>query len=302
MLHAPGEIGVVRVSRVYRALEKAEQEKQEKARQEKLNPEKTEKESPLRFLRETPPPKKEERPSRPVERPAEKLQFPFEEQRPILTADTDTFAFEQFRKLRTQMFQWAPGVPRMVLVTSTTPDEGKTMVSFNLAVAISQEINKQAILVDADLRKPGILPGAAKGLTSYLLDQVPLSEILNQHETENLLIIPAGPASRKAAELIGSRKMAEFLGALRERGEETFIVIDSPPVLSTAEPSLLSKMVDGVILVVRADQTHREAVRRSLQLVGKEKVIGAVLNRVEMKSTRYYQGYYHKDYHGYHKK
>jgi capsular exopolysaccharide synthesis family protein len=185
-------------------------------------------------------------------------------------------------------------------VTSAFPDEGKTIVSVNLAMTISQEIHKEAILIDADLRKPSVLfeeSQHSKGLSNYLADQTPLSDILTQSETERMWIIPAGPPSRKSAELIGSGRMEELLKSLRTFGKNTFIIIDSPPLLATSESMLLSKLVDGVILVVMADRTPRESIKRAIQSIDKQKIIGVVLNQKEVKASSYYSNYYHKYHH-----
>ena len=168
------------------------------------------------------------------------------------------------------------------------------MVAFNLALAISQEIHKKAILVDADLRNPSLHLGGrpgSRGLSNYLSEQIPLLELMTHFGENNLWIIPAGPVSKKSVELIGTRKMKEFLTSLREFGEETYVIIDSPPVLSASDPVLLSKMADGVVLVVKADQTPRESVRRAIQLVDREKIIGVVMNQIAVKPSKYYYGY-----------
>jgi len=110
---------------------------------------------------------------------------------------------------------------------------------------------------------------------------------------ENLSIIPAGDVTRKSAELIGSKKMTELVRSLREFGEDTYTIVDSSPIVSTSDSILLSKMVDGVILVVMADQTPRESVRNALSFIGREKVIGVVFNKVDIKRSSYYSGYHH---------
>lgn len=279
---------VNKMSRVYRALEKAEKERQEKLKTE----------SPSRVVEEVPSLKKEEPLAvPPVERPKE-IDLRTEEEAPILVAPPGSFAAEQFRKLKTQIFHWSPKPPQVILVTSTTPHEGKTIVAFNLAAGISQEIQKKAILVDADLRRPSIhlkQQRHEKGLSSYLRNQATLSEILI-HLDEHLWVIPAGPASEKSSELIGTKGMGEFIGLLRGLGEDTYIILDSPPVFSTSDPVLLSKMVDGVIWVVMADQTPRESVRRAMRSVDREKIIGVVLNQVDTKPSRYYSKYYYTHY------
>ena len=278
------------MSRVYRALEKAEREKQERL-QKKSSFEKTrggevfkKEEVPLEFSRE----KKED------------LSLPIGEEIPIMTPSDHPFAAEEFRKLKTQVFHWSPSPPHIILVTSAAPNEGKTIVSVNLAMAISLEIHKEAILIDADLRNPSVhfeKYRYSKGLSNYLADETPLSDILIHSEVEKLWIIPAGPSSKKSAELIGSRRMDELLKSLRTFGENAFIIIDCPPLLATSEPMLFSKLADGVILVVMADRTPRESIKRAIQSIDKQKIIGVVLNQKEVKASSYYSSHYYSYYH-----
>ncbi len=282
------------MSRVFRALERVEEERKRKAKKEGSL--KIFKESTL-LSREGPTLKfpKEE---------AEELGLPPREEAPVLIVRPETFAAEEFRKLKTQIFHHLPNPPHFILVTSTVPQEGKTMVAVNLALAISQEIHKKAILIDGDLRKPSIhvegYPNP-KGLADYLLNQTPLSEILLHSEAESLQIIPAGHSTRKSAELIGSRKMPELFKSLRELQDDTYVIIDSSPIVSTSEATLLSKLVDGIILVVMGNRTHRESVGRAVKSIDRQKIIGIVFNQIDIKaSSYYYSRYYH--YYRYDKK
>jgi protein-tyrosine kinase len=277
------------MSRVYRALEKAEREKQEKSRKESVFgiPEQKsvsgKKESALRLSHER----------------AVEVGLPSREETPVLVAAPNSFAEEQFRKLKTQILHWSSNPPHIILVSSAVPGEGKTMVAVNLAMSISQELQKKVILIDGDLRKPEIhleTQQRSKGLSNYLSDQTPLLEILFNSETENLRIIPAGPSSERSPELIGSRRMGELLTSLREFGDDTYVIIDSSPILSTSEPILLSKLVESVVLVVMADQTPRESVKRAIESIGRQKIIGVVLNQIELKPSSYYSKHYYKYY------
>ena len=278
------------MGRIFRAVEKVEKEKREKPIRDV--PVRTAVEEIVEPKREeTPPPQREER--------LEVIRPLIQEERPILTAPPDSFAADQFRKLKTQIFHWSPNPLRTILVTSSVPDEGKTMVAFNLATAISQEIHRKAILVDADLRKPSIhlkSQGGVKGLSNYLLDGTPLAEILIRHE-DNFWVVQAGPSSRQSSELIDTKKMMEFISSLREFGDESFIIIDSPPILLTTDSVLLSKMVDGIVMVIMADRTPKESVRRAIHSIDRNKIVGIVLNQIEKESLSYYTKYYHKYYH-----
>jgi len=283
------------MSRVYRALEKAEREKQERLQR------KTSLEKP----REIEAFKKERGPLEFVVEKIEPLSLPIADDIPVLVPSENPFAAEEFRKLKTQIFHWSPGPPHIVLVTSAFPNEGKTMVSVNLATAISQEIHKEAILIDADLRRPSVhfeRHPYSRGLSDFLMDQTSLSDILIHSEAEKFWVIPAGAPSKKSAELIGSRRMEELLKSLRTFGEDTFIIIDSSPLLATSEPVLLSQWVDGVILVVMADRTPRESIKRAIQSIDRKKIIGVVLNQKEAKASSHYSSNYSNYYHSYYQR
>ncbi len=274
------------MSRIYRALEKLEEEKRKKEREEPSLKAFEEKSGPVQAEPTVKFPKQE------VE---EKLALPPKEEPPVLIVKPGSIAGEEFRKLKVQIFHRLPTPPHSILVTSAVPQEGKTMVAVNLAITISREINKKVILIDGDLRSPKIRfqrRKSSKGLSNYLSDGTPLSEILIDSELENLSVIEAGPSTSRSPELIGSRKMGELLKAVAESGENPYVIIDSPPIISTAEPMLLAKMVDGIVLVVMADQTPKQAISRALKGIDREKIIGVVLNQVDFKPSSYYSRYY----------
>ena len=272
------------MSRVYRALEKVEEERKLKLE-----------EPSLKVVEEKAVLKKEVPPLELREDKIEKLGLPSEEDAPVLIVSPHSFGAEAFRKLKTHIFLHSGNSPRSILVTSAAPHEGKTLVAVNLAVAISKEVHSNAILVDGDLRRPSIhfeKSRSAKGLSNYLSDGVPLSEILISSEIEKLRIILAGASTRKSSELIRSRKMGELLRSLRELGDNTYIVIDSPPIMATADPTLLSAMVDGVILVVRAGYTSRESVQSAIRSIDRQKIIGVVFNQMDVKPSTHFSEYY----------
>ena len=274
------------MSRIYRALEKAEEEKKQKVKEDPS----------IKVFEEKAVLKKETPVLKFPEEKVETLVLPSKEETPVLIVPPHSFAEEEFRKLKTQIFHRLPNPPHSILITSTAPEEGKTVVSVNLAMAISREIQRKAILIDADLRKPGIhleKSQNSKGLSNYLSDGTPLSEILTNSDLENLRIIMAGPSTNKPSELIGSKRMEELLKALGKSMENTYILIDSSPIISTTEPTLLSKMVDGIILVVRADRTPRASIQRAVKSIDRQKIIGIVFNQIDLKLSSYYSKYYH---------
>ncbi len=295
MRSAPCAMRGLVMSRVFRALEKAEEEKKQRGKED----------HPLKPFEEKAVLKKEVATLKFPEAKIQKLEelgLPSKEEMPILIVPPHSFAGEEFRKLKTQIFQKLPNPPHSILVTSAVPGEGKTMVAVNLAMAISQEIHRKAILVDADLRKPSIhleKSQNSKGLYNYLSDGTSLSEILINSEMENLQIITAGASTKKSSELIGSKKMQELLSGLRESGDNTYVIFDAPPIISTTEPTLLSKLVDGIILVVMADRTPKESVSRSIKSIDRQKIIGIVFNQIDLNPSGYYSKYYYKYYREY---
>ena len=272
------------MSRVYQALEKVEEERKQKVE-----------EPSLRVFEEKTVLKKEVPTLQFPQEKIEKLGLPSKEATPVLIVPPHSFGAEAFRKLKTQIFLHPGKSPRLILVTSAAPQEGKTLVAVNLAVAISKEIHSNAILVDGDLRRPGIhleKTQSVKGLSNYLSDGVPLSEILIDSQIEKLRIILAGSSTRKSSELIRSRKMGELLQTLRESGENTYIVVDSPPIMATPDPTLLSTMVDGIILVIRAGYTSRESVQSAIKSIDRQKIIGVIFNQMDVKPSTYSSEYY----------
>jgi Mrp family chromosome partitioning ATPase len=167
-------------------------------------------------------------------------------------------------------------------------------------MTISKEIDKKVILIDGDLRRLHTFLQqlqSAKGLSDYLSDQTPLSEIMVNLEGESFWGIPAGSPTEKPSELIGSQKMRDLLVSLRKfKDDDPYIIIDSPPLVATSEPILFSKMVDGVILVVLSDRTPRETFKRAIQPIDREKIIGVVFNQKGLNASSHYSKYYYSRY------
>jgi exopolysaccharide/PEP-CTERM locus tyrosine autokinase len=203
-----------------------------------------------------------------------------------------------------------PDPPKTIMVTSATDGEGKTFVAANLAAGIAHDLHFHALLVDCDLRNPslsqwfGVQNG--HGLSDYLAGRGQLSELLMRTEMQKLSILTGGGTQEKPAELIGSRKMEALVHELRSRYNDRYIIFDATPLLATTEPELLARLVDGILIVVRANVTPRETVKQAIALLDPKKILGFVLNNVEFKSSglssRYFgsNGYYAK--HGYGKR
>jgi exopolysaccharide/PEP-CTERM locus tyrosine autokinase len=220
---------------------------------------------------------------------------------------------EQFRKLRSQILKFkGPDSPRTIMVTSAMNSEGKTFVAVNLAAGIARELHMQALLVDCDLRNPSVtglfdLP-KMKGLSDYLAGDGASRDAILKTRMEKLELLPAGRIQENPTELIGSKKMEVLLEELKAEQSNRYIVLDSTPILATTEPEVLARLVDGIVFVVRAGVTPRETIQQAMRSIGKEKVIGVVLNDLVFKSSalnsRYFgsDGYYYRYGYGYGKK
>ena len=190
---------------------------------------------------------------------------------------------------------------RSLLVTSAAPGDGKTTTAANLAAAHAEQ-GKRTLLIDGDLRRPSVhrnfnLPGAV-GLSNALLGEISWREALIQTEAlPDLYILPAGPPSRRASDLVG-RGLSELLEEASL--EYDLVILDAPPLLGFAEPLQMATAVDGVIVVARAGRTNRRAVASVLATLHRlrAKVVGLVLNEVhkELSDSYYYYGYYRSYY------
>jgi polysaccharide biosynthesis transport protein len=205
---------------------------------------------------------------------------------------------ESFRTLLTSVvLSTAPQPPQVLLMTSSTAGEGKTVTSLNLAIALAQR-GEPTLLIDADLRHPSI--GKAlnlvngTGLATFLTGAHDIDTALRDFPpVPKLWAMPAGPTPPNPAQLLSSSAMESMLRELRKRFK--FVVIDSPPVLPVTDAMILSTLTDGVIFVVESGATDRGAVTRSrkiLQNVGAN-VLGIVLNKVDVHHDGYYGEYGH---------
>jgi exopolysaccharide/PEP-CTERM locus tyrosine autokinase len=197
--------------------------------------------------------------------------------------ESSSMVSEQFRRLRTHIFkERAENPPRTILVTSALGSEGKSFVAANLAVTIATEYDSYALLVDCDLRNPSLSrwfgQEKAPGLSDYLLNRKEISELLIKTDIKKLNILSGGSSQEYPVELLGSKRMSTLINDLKSRYEDRYIIFDSSPILATTEPSVLTKMVDGIVLVVRADSTERDSVEQAMKVLDKNKIIGVVLN------------------------
>lgn len=207
---------------------------------------------------------------------------------------------ESYRALRTSLLLSNLGAPpKVIMVTSALPQEGKTTTSINTAVVLAQK-GVRVLLIDADLRRPSIHKtlgmGPHSGLSNVLTGSTKLeSAITRTAVLPNLFVLAAGTPPPNPAELLASANMRDVLNQLRE--EYDHIVIDTPPSLSVTDAVVLSPRADAVVLVIRSGQTTKQALRRSRDILTQvnAKVVGVLLNAVDLSSPDYY---YYYEYQG----
>ena len=222
---------------------------------------------------------------------------------PVLPFGEDQFgANEQYRVLRTKLNHHTRQ-PRMILVSSAGPGDGKSVTAINLAGALSLSSETRVLLVDGDFRRSSICnqlgipetPGLAEVLEgrSELHDAIAVTE-----EFLNLFLLPAGKPTDNPAELLQSSRWSLTAAALRKQFR--YVILDSPPIAALADYDLLQSACDGVIVVVRPDYTSRPACKRALESVPKDKLLGVALNCVtdwflgERSGYGYGAGYYQR--------
>ena len=215
-------------------------------------------------------------------------------------------AGEQYRIARTKIVQH-PMQPRIILVSSAAPRDGKTVTAINIAAALSLKSQAEVLLIDGDIRR-GSIPmqlGFAKtpGLADVLEGRCALEDaIVRTEQLPSLCVLPAGDPELNPAELLDSPSWVALIAAVRKRFR--YVVMDSPPISAVADYDLLQAVADGVLMVVRPDHTPRKLLFRTLEAIPPEKLIGVLLNQVPnwilsgLADRDYYSQYYAKEYAG----
>jgi capsular exopolysaccharide synthesis family protein len=211
-----------------------------------------------------------------------------------------TVVGEQFRLLRTRLdlMQKQSGIKTM-LVTSTLPQEGKTFTSCGMAGVFAHEEGKRVVVIDADMRKPGTgrdfgFNGNSNlaGMSQVLRGEMEFHNALLGCVDPEFFFLPAGPIPSNPSELLSLPSLEQALRTAAENFD--WVIIDSPPVLSLSDATLLALLCDVVLLVVRANSTPYKLIIDAVQRIGKQKICGVVINRQkQLQSSRYYHQYYH---------
>jgi capsular exopolysaccharide synthesis family protein len=218
----------------------------------------------------------------------------------VVAKRPESIPSEAFRALRTRVQFSRVNTENLksILITSSAPQEGKTTIAINLAGSFAQS-NKKTLLIDCDLRKPAMHKifntDRVPGLIDYLTGNSTFESVLKKGEIENLNYITSGTIPPNPAEMLDSKEMRKFLQNMRNQYD--LIVLDSPPIIAVTDSEILSSMVDGTILVVSAETTEMELMRRSVELIKRENTqfLGTVLNNFSYKSGygSYYKYYYY---------
>jgi protein-tyrosine kinase len=202
---------------------------------------------------------------------------------------------EEFRTLRSRLYQLREKQTlSKLLVSSPLPKEGKSFISANLAQVIVRQHGRRALLIDADLRNPqlhnllGAEPGP--GLSEYLRSEIDEFVAIQRGPMENLFLIPAGRNSGNPAELVANGRLKSLLNRLDSMFD--WIIIDSPPAALVSDAALLANYCDGVLMVVRSNNTPVEAARKARKEFAERNVVGVVLNGITADLTPYAQYYY----------
>ena len=187
------------------------------------------------------------------------------------------------------------------MIASAVPGEGKTLTASNLALTLSESYRQRVLLIDADLRKPALHQvfqlHAASGLIEGLEAETEVKLVLRQ-VSPHLSVLPAGRPTSDPMAGLTSERMQRLLAEARESFD--WVIIDTPPLMLLPDAHLLSSMVDGAVLVVRANSTPHEHVKRAAEIIGRQRITGVVLNQAEASAqpaygAQYYHGYYLRD-------
>jgi capsular exopolysaccharide synthesis family protein len=210
--------------------------------------------------------------------------------RRITMLHPDSYVAEQFRSLRARLDSLATERPiGTMALTSAMEGEGKTTAAVNLAVVSSMAVGRRVLLVDCDMRRPkvhtvlGLRPEF--GLAEVLNDQTSIDHAITKVEGTNLDVLPVRSSPSNPSELLSSPRMRMLVEELRQRYD--LVLFDTPPVLSVPDAKIVSEIVDGVLLVVRADETPADEVDGALDVLDRRRVLGLVLNGAQVDEHKY---------------
>lgn len=210
--------------------------------------------------------------------------------RRISLLQPDSFVSEQFRSLRVRLEALSAERPmRTIAVTSAMPGEGKTTAALNLALVTSMSVGRRVLLVDCDLRRPkvhialGLRPEC--GLAEVLAGDAQLERAVIKVEGTSLEVLPVRGTPSNPSELLGSDRMRALVEEVARSYDQ--VIFDLPPTLAMPDAKAMCELVDGIVFVVRADQTPEDDVAAALDVLDRRRVLGVILNGVDVKPQRY---------------
>src|SRR5215813_9903084 len=204
--------------------------------------------------------------------------------------ESDSFIAEQYRVLYTKIHDLSQGnAHKIFAITSALQNEGKTVTALNLAVIMAKDFGKRTLVLEGDFRRPNIPLYLNVDLEEGLVDilssksglqptMVPVANTLVPFADDNLAVLPAVRRAQSSTSLLNSPRMRELFDLLREQYD--FILIDSPPILPLSDMNIFAEMVDGIVMIVRAESTTRDTVTKALDTLGTDKVLRILLNDV----------------------
>jgi capsular exopolysaccharide synthesis family protein len=222
-------------------------------------------------------------------------------QDPMISRGVPPNFAEAMRAIRTNvLFSSTEEGSRSLVVTSTGPGEGKTLVAANLAISLAQA-GQRVLLVDADMRRPRVHSmfnqRQEPGLSNLMVGQAAPSAAMRKSSVPGLWLLTAGRIPPNPAELLGSKRFKDFIHTLREHFDT--VIIDSPPIMAVTDAAIAASSTNGIVFVIGAEMTSRQAARAALEQLDKSRpgFIGAVLNRVDLeRNGYYYSNYYRREY------
>ena len=211
----------------------------------------------------------------------------------VISHFPDVENVDQIKTLRTRILDYLKTINgNSFLVTSANPSEGKTFTAINLGVSIAQELKHTVLIVDGDLRKPtkyhknfsmdffGI--EVEKGLSDYLLKKSEIHEILINPGIERLVVLPSGKAVPNSAELLSSPRMEKLAEDIKNRyPTDRIIIFDGSAILASADPLILSRYVDGILLVVEEKRTTIEDIKKTVEMLEDKPLFGTIINKAK---------------------
>ena len=224
---------------------------------------------------------------------------------PLINSGVPPHFAEAFRKVRTGVVFSSTDDKHSLVITSTGPGEGKSVVTTNLGIGLAQA-GQRVLLIDADMRRPSLHTtfglDQAPGLSDLLVEQAEVTDVMRVTSVPGLWLTPAGTLPPNPAELLGSNRFRKLLASLAELAHFDWVLLDSPPVMAVTDASLVANVAGGVIFVVGAEMTSHRAAQQAVDTLkaASARVVGAVLNRVDLdRNGYYYSQYYRSQYQQY---